>query len=79
MISDEDETPATDYIKKINTELLAGKCADILVLDGLPVDSYIEKGVLADISSIIKPLEKNGNLMSNILDNYEKDQNSLPC
>jgi hypothetical protein len=73
LISEEDGTTATDNIKKINTELLAGKGADILILDGMPVNSYIEKGVLADISNIIEPGVKSGKLLSNIMDNYKKD------
>ncbi len=42
-----------DYIKSLNTELLAGTGPDIILLDGLPADSYIEKGVLADLAAIV--------------------------
>ena len=42
-----------DYIKALNTELLAQNGPDILVLDGLPIDSYVQKGVLAEISGIL--------------------------
>ncbi len=42
-----------DYIKSLNTELLAGTGPDIILLDGLPMDSYIEKGVLADLTAIV--------------------------
>ncbi|WMJ89940.1 ABC transporter substrate-binding protein [Anaerocolumna sp. MB42-C2] len=62
-----------DYIRSLNTELLAGNGADVLVLDGLPVNSYIEKGVLADIKALIEPMEKSGDLLTNITDAYEKD------
>lgn len=64
------ETAKADYIRALNTELLAKKGADILVLDGLPIDSYIEKGVLEDIASILNPLVDSGDLLSNITDNY---------
>lgn len=47
-----------DYIKALNTELLAGKGPDIIILDGLPIDSYIEKGVLADIGSVVDAAEE---------------------
>lgn len=60
----------SDYIRSLNTELLAGNGADILVLDGLPVNSYLEKGVLADISDIVKPLETSGKLLTNITGSY---------
>ena len=63
----------SDYIRALNTELLAGSGADILVLDGLPVASYIEKGVLADITGIIAPLEEAGILQPNITNSYKVD------
>jgi hypothetical protein len=47
-----------DYIKALNTELLAGKGPDVIILDGMPIDSYIEKGVLADISSAVDGAEE---------------------
>lgn len=63
----------SDTIRALNTELLAGNGADILVLDGLPRDSYIEKGVLEDISDLIKPLVEEGTLSKNIMQNYQSD------
>ncbi len=63
----------SDYIRALNTELLAGSGADILVLDGLPVDSYLEKGVLTDLSDVILPREESGELMSNIADSFKTD------
>ncbi|MGN6711838.1 extracellular solute-binding protein [Anaerocolumna jejuensis] len=73
LMSGADGTTKADQIKTINTELLAGKGADILILDGMPVDSYIEKGVLSDLSGIIEPLVKSGKLIPNIMNNYIKD------
>jgi hypothetical protein len=61
---------AIDYIHALNTELLSENGADILVLDDLPVESYIEKGILADISDIFKPLASSGNLVKGIQENY---------
>ncbi len=59
-----------DYIRALNTELLAGSNYDILVLDGLPADSMIEKGVLADIHDLLQPMIEDGTLYKNIMDNY---------
>ncbi|BCN30205.1 ABC transporter substrate-binding protein [Anaeromicropila herbilytica] len=73
LMSEDDGTTASDYIKKINTELLAGKGSDIILLDGLPVDSYIEKGVLADLSNIINPLIKKKEVNKNIIENSKKN------
>jgi len=65
-----DTTTKEDFIKALNTELLAGGGEDILVLDGLPADSFIEKGVLADLSDIIQPMLDNDELFSNIINSY---------
>ncbi len=63
----------SDYIRALNTELLNGSGADILLLDGLPVDSYLEKGVLADLSDIIEPMEASGELLNNISGSFRRD------
>lgn len=70
-IKDPEETiTLKDHINALNTELLAGRGADILVLDGIPIDSYIEKGVLEDMGSIFTPMKDEGRLLSNITDPY---------
>ena len=43
-----------DALKKLNTEIAAGKGPDFLLLDGMPVDSYVEKGVLADLTPYLE-------------------------
>ncbi len=73
-----DETIKKDLIKALNTELLAGGGTDILALDGLPIDSFIEKGVLADLSDIINPMTDNGELLNNIADVY-RDKDKIFC
>jgi len=59
-----------DFIKSLNTELLAGNGPDIIVLNDLPTESFVEKGVLADISDVILPMIDNGELLPNIMNNY---------
>lgn len=60
-----------DYIRTLNTELLAGGGTDLLLLDGLPADSYVEKGVLTDLSDVLIPMMDNGDLLTNILNPYK--------
>lgn len=43
-----------DALKKLNTEIAAGKGPDIFVLDDMPVSSYIEKGVLLDLTDYLE-------------------------
>ena len=65
-----EDTGATrqDVISALNVELLAGKGPDVLLLDGMPMDSYIEKGVLADLSQVIKPMIDSGELLGNLFE-----------
>lgn len=41
-----------DVIRALNTEILNGSGPDVLVLDGLPAQSYAEKGVLLDLNAV---------------------------
>ncbi len=59
-----------DIIRTLNTELLNGDGPDILLLDGLPVNSYMEKGVLADLTDGITTMAEGGGL-ENIAGAYE--------
>ncbi len=68
-----DRTVKEDYIRALNTELLAGNGPDILVLNELPADSFVEKGVLTDISDIIQPMIDKGELYPDIMKNYIRD------
>jgi ABC-type glycerol-3-phosphate transport system substrate-binding protein len=71
--SENSGSTVTDQIKTINTELLAGKGADLYILDGLPAASYIEKGALADISDVIEPLREKGVILNNVVNCYKNE------
>ncbi|WP_167957671.1 ABC transporter substrate-binding protein [Anaerosporobacter faecicola] len=68
-----DTTETEDYVKALNTELLAGKGPDILITDGLPVDSYVKKGVLLDLQEIVNPMVESGELLANVMDDYTEE------
>lgn len=42
-----------DAIKNLNTRIMAGKGPDVLVLDNMPLASYIEKGTLLDMAPLL--------------------------
>lgn len=65
----DDNVTASDVVRSLNTEILAGKGPDVLILDGLPIDSYIEKGVLADLSALLSGAD----LISNVANTYRTD------
>lgn len=60
----------SDAIRSLNTELLAGKGPDVLLLDSLPISSYMGKGVLADLSGTVKPKIDGGELCKGIASTY---------
>lgn len=72
-MSGDDSVTAEDAIKTLNTEIMAGNGPDVLVLDGLPAESYIEKGILSDISALAEDADQTDGLFTNITDAFRKD------
>ncbi|MCM1127744.1 MAG: ABC transporter substrate-binding protein [Lachnospiraceae bacterium] len=62
-----------DALKKLNTQIIAGEGPDLLCLNGLPIDSYVEKGLLKDISGLIDDLGKEEDLFENLFQALERD------
>lgn len=57
-----------DALKKLNTEIMAGKGPDILFLDGMSYDYYQKKGILENLDDIV---EKNKDqLFSSVTDSF---------
>lgn len=69
----DDAVTRTDALKTLNTNIMAGEGPDILMLDGLPISSYTEKGLLMDIQDILKETDKEEGLFTNITDAYKSD------
>lgn len=72
-VSGEDAVTEADALRTLNTDIMAGKGPDILVLDGMPINSYIEKGVLADISPLLEGTASEDGFFENVQNAYEKD------
>lgn len=66
----EDGITEADAIKTLNTQILAGSGPDVLNLDGLPLESFQEKGILEDLSGVIA---QSGDLLTNVINCYERD------
>jgi len=62
-----------DAVKKLNTEIMAGTGPDLILLDGLPADSYREKGVLLDLSPYLAKLEEKETLLPNIKESFTQE------
>lgn len=70
-------TVTQEMIQSLNTELLSGKGADILILDGLPAEAYAEKGVLLDLSSLVEELESSGTMLNNLLEGFRQADGTI--
>lgn len=60
-----------DAINRLNTELMAGNGPDVLVLNGLPWESYQEKEILGDFSGCLRTSIKEGDMFENIFSAYQ--------
>ncbi len=57
-----------DRIRALNARILAGDGPDMLLMDGLSAESYIEKGILEDMTPMLETVK--GELMPKILSAY---------
>lgn len=69
----DDAMTTADALRTLNTNIMAGKGPDILLLDGMPIENYIEKGLLADLSDIVEDVSGTEGLFENIIQTYEED------
>lgn len=70
-----------DALKNLNTKIMAGEGPDVIILDDMPLASYIEKGLLSDLSPLIESLGGDEELFGNIVDAMKTEDNlyALPC
>lgn len=73
-MSEENGVTVSDALKTLTTEIMAGKGPDLMILDGMPIETYIEKGILKDISSLFA---EGGSYFENILHAYQDSQGQL--
>lgn len=76
-----DSVTREDALKKLNTEIMAGEGPDILLLDNMPADSYIEKGLLLDLSPVLDTLSGEEKLFDNIVEAVKTENKiyMIPC
>lgn len=72
-LTGDDAVTEADALRTLNTEIMAGNGPDIILLDGMDVDNYITKGLLADMSDGLAEYTKDNKLFTNIVDAYSKD------
>ena len=69
----EDAITVSDALRTLNTEIMAGKGPDILILDGMPIETYAQKGLLMDLKDLLDADYPQGTLFDNIARTYEED------
>ena len=62
-----DSVTREDALKKLNTKLLSGEGPDVLILDGMDMQTYADKGVLMDISDIVSEVNQSDGLYMNLI------------
>ena len=72
-ITGDDGVTVSDAIRTLNTNIMAGKGPDLFVLDGMSIKSYEDKGLLEDMSAILKQVADQDGLLENITKSFEKD------
>lgn len=73
-VSGENGVTESDAIKNLNTKLLAGDGPDLILLDGMPMDSYEEKGMLADCSDVVQELEGKEHFFDGVVKGFQSNQ-----
>lgn len=63
-----DSVTREDAIKKLNTQIMAGEGPDLLVMDDLPLASYVEKGMLADLTDYLAQYSAKEPLFDNVIE-----------
>ncbi len=64
-----------DALKNLSTRLLNGEGPDVLILDEMPIDTYVEKGILLDMSDIITEVSDGDGLYENLIEPFATDGN----
>lgn len=72
-LSGDDSVTLEDALSVLNTNILAKKGPDVLILDGMPVDSYIEKGILCDLTELVDEIDKKDGIFKGIKEGSKKD------
>lgn len=80
-MGENDSVTREDALKKLNTRIMAGEGPDLMILDGMPVDSYMEKGVLLDLADYLDGLTGERELFPNLVDAFRRDGKifMIPC
>ena len=70
-VSDDNGVTIKDAVNALNTELLSGKGPDVILTDGLNINSYIDNGAFLDLAELETEIQnKYSNCLEKIMDTY---------
>lgn len=69
-----DGVTVSDALRTLNTDILAGNGPDVLVLDGMNIETYAQKGLLADLSGIADELGSGDGLVDAVACAYRTEE-----
>lgn len=64
-----------ESVERLNLDMVSGNLPDLLMAEGLPMDSYIAKGLIADVNPLIEGDEElfQTEFLQNVFDAYSVD------
>lgn len=69
-----------DALKNLTTEILSGNAPDVMMLDGVDIDNYIDKHMLLDLSDYDSIIDPNDALLDNVAKIYKNGGlYTMPC
>lgn len=67
----------SDALKNLNVELLSGTGPDVILLDGMDASVYSDKGMLADLSPLLKELVDQQAVFANIASAFQEENGTF--
>lgn len=64
-------------LKQVNAEIVSDQAADIYILDKLPWEDYVEKGILLNVDEAVKPLLGTGAYFDKVLNGYHSENGTF--
>ena len=61
-------------LKQVNAEIISDQAADIYVLDMLPWEEYVQKGVMMNIDGAVNPFLGTGEYFDGVLGGYQEEK-----
>ena len=75
---EEENTGLDDAVKKLNTNILGGDGPDILFLDGIEAENYVENNILMQLDGEVKSIDNEDNIRK-VMDKYVRDGKAYAC